>query len=144
MATVHALLGDVLRDIRFGLRALARSPSFTAVAVLSLALAIGVNTAVFSVVNAIFLRPAPVADASTVVRVYTDDPKNPGHLPRRTSHIDVDHISTGRFRQSCTRGEPMRLTSRQLHDKWKNHPIIGRSTHNIRTGLGQFLTRHHL
>ena len=53
---------DFLRDLRFGARLLVRGPGFTAVAVLSLALGIGASSAIFSLINAIVLRPLPVAD----------------------------------------------------------------------------------
>lgn len=60
------------QDLRYGARTLRRTPGFTATAVLVLALGIGVNATVFSVVDAYFLRLLPVADASTVVRVYSN------------------------------------------------------------------------
>jgi hypothetical protein len=55
-------LEHFLRDLRFGARLLVRGPGFTTVAVLSLALGIGSSSAIFSVINAIVLRPLPIAD----------------------------------------------------------------------------------
>ncbi len=65
------MLESVRRDIGYALRWLARSPGFTAVAVASLATGIGFNTALFSIVDALLLRPLPVQRPDRLVDVYT-------------------------------------------------------------------------
>ena len=61
------------RDVRFGLRTLIKSPTFTAAAVTSLGLGIGVNTAIFTVLNTLFLSPLPVQRVGELAAVYTAD-----------------------------------------------------------------------
>lgn len=68
-------------DLRYAFRALFKNRGFAAVAILSLALAIGINTTIFTFVNAIFLRPLPVRDPASLVTVFTLDPRVPGDLP---------------------------------------------------------------
>ena len=59
-----------LQDLRYSLRLFRKSPGFALVAVLALAFGIGMNTAIFTLLNAIALRPLPVRDSSRVVTVY--------------------------------------------------------------------------
>jgi len=73
-------LETLLQDLRYGLRMLGKNPSFSAVAVLTLALGIGANTAVFSLVNTILLRPLPYRNPSELVVVSETVPQMGGDL----------------------------------------------------------------
>jgi putative ABC transport system permease protein len=73
---MEALMRNVWRDVRFAARMLGKAPGFTAVAVITLGLGIGANTAIFSVVNAILLKPLPYAQEERLIYV-TQTQKNP-------------------------------------------------------------------
>ena len=65
-----------MNDLKFAFRQLLKNPGFTAVAVLTLALGIAANTAIFSFVNAILLQPLPYKDADRLVMIYENYPAN--------------------------------------------------------------------
>jgi putative ABC transport system permease protein len=81
-------VNELLRDLRFGARTLRKSPGFTAVAILTLAICIGANTAIFSFVNGVLLKPLPYGDPDRIVRVLE---KPPGGGRNGISTLDFLH-----------------------------------------------------
>ncbi len=79
-------MAGILQDLRYALRQLRKSPGFAAVAVITLALGIGANTAIFSVINTVLLHSLPYRSAAALVKIWGTNPKK---------GIDVDAISPG-------------------------------------------------
>ena len=91
-----AWLDDLGRDLRYALRTLRRAPGFTLVVVVTLALGIGANTAIFSVVHSVLIRPLPYKDSARLVRVWENVPGaeiGSGRGPnRRYAAMDVNDL----------------------------------------------------
>lgn len=71
---------DLLADLRYAVRVLRKSPGFTAVAIVALAIGIGANVTIFSIANTFLLRQLPIADPSSAIRVYRDRDSNSSYL----------------------------------------------------------------
>jgi len=84
-------MNDILKEIRYAVRLIANNPGFSAVAVLSLALAIGANTTIFTIVNAVFLTALPVQDIETLVDVSGVDQNN------KVVNLDLTPLSWQNF-----------------------------------------------
>jgi hypothetical protein len=99
------MAGALSQDLRSGVRMLKKSPGFTIVAILSLALGIGANTAIFTIINAVFLHPLPVQDPARLAEMFTRDTKTldantnfqltPTSLPNYEDYRDQNTVFSG-------------------------------------------------
>src|SRR5437868_5151314 len=136
------MFADLGQDLRFGLRTLIKNPGFTIVAVIALALGIGANSAIFSVVNAILLRPLPYKSPDQLVVIWEnathlgfpkDTPSPANFLDWRQQSTVFDGMSAFAERSFnlTGAGEPERLDGRRvsanLFDLLGVKPIIGRT-----------------
>src|SRR5690349_25057254 len=81
---------SISRDLTHAVRTLRKSPGFTLVALASLAIGIGANTAIFSLVNTVLLRPMPVENPDALVSIYQADERTPGNLS--VSHLNFKDL----------------------------------------------------
>jgi putative ABC transport system permease protein len=133
----------LLQDLRYAIRLLGRNPGFSAAAVLTLTLGIGMTTAVFSVVDAVLLRPVPFPDPDRLVMVWETDrdtstSHEPGSWPdfvdfqQRSRRIErFGGLIAGETTMTPAQGEPMRLAGLYVTHEFLPlvgvSPIVGRS-----------------
>jgi putative ABC transport system permease protein len=126
------IVETLLQDLRYGARMLYKSPGFTAVAVLTLALGIGANTAIFSLVDGILLRPLPFAAPQNLVSITGTFPKG-GFVPMREQmqSLDMAAYFEGHEFNLTGRGDPLRLSgvlvSAEFFSVLGARPELGRS-----------------
>ncbi len=130
------------QDLRYGIRLLAKNPAFTVVALLTLGLGIGANTAIFSVINAVLLRPLPFPGADQIVIVWRLEPKRgvtygylsaAQYLDSRERNHSFEQMAAwlGGFYNLTGEGRPAEVwgaqTSANFFDVFKMRPVLGRS-----------------
>ena len=132
----------LIKDIRYGVRGLLKRPGFTAIALITLALGIGANTAIFSVVNAVLLRPLPFRDPDQLVIVWEDAAFAgfPRNTPAPANYVDwktqnqsfVDMAASHETSFNLTGdGEPERVAAYSVSSNFFPlfgvQPLLGRS-----------------
>ena len=103
-------MSSLLRDVRHSVRALRLSPGFTTIAVLTLAIGIGANTAIFSFVDAMLLRPLPYKDADRIVRVMEKPPRGERNGISTLNFLDWQKDNTVFDFMSAQSGDAVTLT----------------------------------
>jgi predicted permease len=126
------IVETVVRDIRYALRVLRRNPGFTLAAVVTLALGIGANTAIFSLVDAILLRPLPYADPDRLVSVTGTYPRGGfASMRREIQTMEVAAYAEGQSVNLTGSGDPVRLASTlvsaELFSILGARPALGRT-----------------
>src|SRR5919109_2187802 len=132
---------NVMRDARYALRLLVRAPGFSLVAILTFAVGIGINTAVFNVANGVLLRPLPYPDADRITMLWMDNRRQgikeditsyPNYVDWRAQNRSYAHMAaftSSSFNLSGA-GEPERLIGAQatanFFDVMGIQPLIGR------------------
>jgi len=127
-------MNTLLQEIRFGLRVLRKNPGFTAVAVLTLALGIGANSAIFSLVSGVLFRPLPYAQPDQLVSIRASYPRGAFVAMREQIHtMDVATYAEGHEVNLTGTGEPVRLTatlvSAEFFSVLGTIPELGRALH---------------
>src|SRR5580765_4989710 len=103
-------MGTLINDLRYGVRTLWKSPGFTVVALTALALGIGANTAMFSILNGVLLRPIPYRESDQLLKIYTSMPQFRDASVSYPNFLDWQLRSSSFEQMAAFRGETFNLT----------------------------------
>ena len=139
-------MDHLFKDIRYAIRSLAKHPGFTSVAVITLALGIGANTAIFSVVNSVLLRPLPFSDPERIIWVWDTQPQLPTAPASVADFLDwkeqnrsfeyMAAVQSGNMLLdigSGTEDVPVGLVTPETFSLFRVRPILGRTFTNEET-----------
>ena len=145
------MLETWFQDMRYGARTLLKQPGFSLIAVLTLALGIGANTAIFSVVNAVLLRPLPFAEPERLVWLWDTIPQLgtapmslPDFLDWKSQNQSFEHLAAFQGGSAFvdtgdgTRDTPMGLVTPETFALFRVSPILGRTFTDEETLPGRF------
>src|SRR5437879_5038104 len=141
-------MDELLQDLRYGFRTLVRSPAFTIVAVLTLAIGIGANTAIFSFVDGVLLKPLPYAEPDRIVRVLEKPPGGGRNGISTLNYLDWQKDNTVFEYMAAQNGgsvtltgidEPVQLRGARVSPHYFD--IFGISYRGARRGAGLELRR---
>jgi predicted permease len=113
----------LLQDIRYSIRSLRKTPAFTTIAVITLALGIGVNAAMFSIVNGVLLRPLSYPRADRLVMLYTSMPQFVEGSVSYPNFLDWQERSRSFERLAAYRNENFNLTGRANPERLRGHMV---------------------
>lgn len=115
----------LLQDLRFALRLLGRSPGFSVFAVLALALGLGANAAIFSVVNAVLLHPLPFRDAGRLVEIWEDGSRSrfPLDTPAPANYVDWKRQNDVFEDMAALKGDLYALTGQGTPEQIEGSPV---------------------
>ena len=102
---------SLVADLRYALRMLRKSPAFAAIAILTLALGIGANTAIFSLVEGVLLAPLPYPDPHRLVMVWENNPRFPRVFVSYPNFLDWQHSARSFRKMAAFRNQGIDLTS---------------------------------